>query len=225
MSAMQIETLVKSSALLASLTPEDCVHLAEQSTRLSASRGEVLWLGSSQIDHFGLVEKGFVKMGKSTSAGRESLLEIMGPSEIFGLNGILEGKGCPLNAVAMTDVVWLRCSGAAIHTIAARNQSFRDDLLRNALVRLHSVTDRMPSLATGSTEQRLAAAILYLQDSMAKGQATIKITRQDLAGLASTTTETAIRVTKAWERQGLIRVERGALAVVSRDALEEMIEG
>jgi CRP/FNR family transcriptional regulator len=203
-----VATLFAKTPLLRSLSEEEYDRLAERSRLSTIQRSEAIWLHGAEVDFVGLVVSGFVKMARYDASGHEMTLEIFGPNQVFGLMGVLDGSGCPMSAVAVTTVTYLRIPKTAIEAVYDSNHVFKDHLLRKAALRMHQKLELMMKLATGTVEQKIAAILIILLDSYGHDAATgrvvldVPLTRQELGELAGTTTETAIRVLSKWRKQG-----------------------
>jgi len=220
---------VARSSLLASLTQAQKETLLGACRLKRAQKGEVIWLVGSHVDFFGLVIEGFVKMVRGTSKGAEVILEIFGPGQIFGLFGSIEGLGCPLTAIAITNATYAQVPKETFRPIYEGSHTIKDELLRRALTRLHSTTHLMTALTKGRIEQRVAVLLKVLASSYgveANGHMTIEIplTRQDLADMAGTTVETTIRVMSRWQKSGVIRTDHHLITLLKPSRIDEVID-
>ncbi|MCB8933414.1 MAG: Crp/Fnr family transcriptional regulator [Chthonomonadaceae bacterium] len=224
-----IESVLHSSTLLNSLTAEEMQTLARNSRMARAARGEAVWLHGSEVEFFGLVSLGFVKMVKGSASGHDAALEIMGPGQIFGMMGTIEGVGCPLTAIAVTELSYLKIPKTTFGPIYEANHAFKDRLIRRSSMRLHDKMNLLARLSSGRVEQRMATILFMLTDSY--GEETpagvrlqVPLTRQDLAELAGTSTETAIRVMSRWQKEGVVATESHIITLLDTDALQEVLD-
>lgn len=218
---------LKSSSLLSALTDDELIHLAQVSRMFHAKRGETIWHGNTPSTYFGLVATGFVKMVQTSPKGSEAMLEIMGPGQIFGLNAALQGMPCPLTARAVTEVWYLRIPIAEFLPIYKRNNAFKDRLIRRATMRLHEKLQFMGRASKGSVPERIASVLMLLVDQYSVREKdgwyfTVPLTRQDVADMAGTTLESAIRVLSRWQKQGLVRTENHHIIILKREQLEKI---
>lgn len=75
----------------------------------------------------------------------------------------------------------------------------------------------MVSSVSSTAATRIAGKLLDLT----RAEEVVAVTRQELADLAGTTVETAIRVTRVFEDMGTVRLSLGCIEIISRSALEE----
>lgn len=216
------------SALLARLSVEDRQKLAVASRVAHAERGEVLWLSGAQVSFFGVIHDGFVKMAKTGPDGSEATIELMGPGQVFGMLGAVTGTGCPLAAIAVTNLWYLQVPKSSFLPVYQTSASLKDALITRSASRLHGIMQLMARLAGGSVEQKLAAVVLILSDSYGEvrdGAVSLQVplTRQELADMAGTTVESAIRVMSRWQKAGIISTERRLLTILDEGRLHQLV--
>lgn len=215
---------LRSSTLLNSLSDAQVDLLAASSHMAYAERAEVIWLSGAEVGFAGLVGHGFVKMVRSMPTGQELTAELMGPGQIFGFLGMMQGGGCPLSARAVCNTWYLKMPKRELLSIYEENATLRDLLVRRTTSRLRLAYDMMARMAAGKVEQRLAAVILTLAEGYGDLQGegfrlTVPLTRQDLAELAGTTVETTIRVLSRWQKEGVLETDGRFLVVPKTETL------
>ena len=225
---LSVRGVLESSALLVDLSEREKLGLAPECRLYFCEKSEQIWSSGSTVAFFGLVATGFVKMVKSNSGGTEMTLEIMGPGQIFGLLSALEGTGCPLSAVGLTDTVYLRIAKEAFLEIYKANNQLKDRLLRRTVVRMHQKLDLMAKLSSGKAEERIASILFVLAESYGVHgdntiQLSVPLTRQSLGEMAGTTTETTIRTLSSWAKQKLVQTDQQMISILDVVGLESKL--
>jgi CRP-like cAMP-binding protein len=223
-----IEQIVESSTLLNVLTEEQRTSIRDAARLVKAERGEYIWLSGDMVDYFGLVGTGFVKMVRSTGDANDATLEIMGPGQIFGMLGTVEGSGCPLSAIAVTQTYYLRIPKYVFLPIYRQSDALKDKLIRRSAVRLHTANDMLARMSTGRVEERIAAILFVLADSYGHRngqtiQLTIPLTRQEIAEMAGTTVETTIRTLSKWQKERLVSTKSHLITILDEAALNDIL--
>ena len=223
--SMQAIEIIQGCTLLNALSHEERQELAGSMQVRTVPKGELIWFGGDPQGYFGIVGTGFIKMSRPSFSGQEVAMELMGPGQVFGLNGIIDGRGCPLNATALTLAVYGYLPGDRILPVFERNVAFKDTLLRRAMTRLHEKVDLMARMTSGRVEQRIAAILLILAQSY--GAETpdgvvlhVPLTRQEIGELAGTTTESAIRLLSRWQKEGMVSTEHQNITLHNMSAIE-----
>ena len=223
-----VNAVIKSCSILNALTAEEHEQLASHGFMAYADRGEVIWLAGSPSHTVCIVGSGFIKMTRSTPQGAEVAIELLGPGQCFGLLVAIEGREYPLTAVAVTKTWYLKIPTRSVMEIYASNINLKDHILRTLGPRLRKAHDMMARMSMGRMEQRLAAVLLILMDSYGQPQKVgirieVPLTRQDLAEMAGTTVETAIRVMSKMQKEGVVKTDKQMITVLDAASLSESL--
>lgn len=210
--------VLHSSTLLKALGREDIDRLSPVCHMAQIDRGQVIWMRGDQTPFFGIVGTGFVKMVKSSGDGSELTAEIMGPGQVFGLLGAIEGIGCPLSAQAVTPAWYLKVPKKDFLAVYGDTPALKDHVVIRTASRLRQAYEMMARMANGTVGQRLAAVLVILAESYGERteggiEITIPLTRQDLADIAGTTVETTIRTISKWQRDGWVEFAHRRLLI------------
>ncbi len=224
----RLETL-RHVPLFAALTIDQLAVLADRFYADRFDANSVIFLEGDPADRLWVVQDGQVKIVKQSADGQESLLEVIMPGEMFGGAGILFPLH-PATAIAMTDVIALNISRDEYLRLI---RQFPDVALRIIAIlgeRLRAAM-RMRVLSTEHVDTRLAHILLKLADKIGvKTEAGIVInmplSRQDLADMAGTTIETAIRIMSRFRKDGLAMTQSGGFIVITDgERLQQLAEG
>ncbi len=177
-----------------------------------------------------VVKTGRVKILKHSRAGKDVVLELLGPGEIFGGVAVLEKRPYPAAAQAMETAEVLKIPRDALLALAERHPSIVREMALMISQRLRAAHESVKSLAVEPVESRLATALMRLADregrpSRAGVELPYHLTRQSLADMAGTTVETTIRVMSRWIKEGLVADDSGRLVLKKPQALRAMAQG
>jgi CRP-like cAMP-binding protein len=177
-----------------------------------------------------IVVSGNIAMTKTSSSGKELIVELLQPGDTFALLLMLAAKKLPsqlsARSIRKSKVLWVPVS--SFNHILKSNTTLFKDFVTHLLLCLHSSYNLSRGLAHDRVEVRIASILASLalkapKASASEGAHTVHFTRQQLADLTGTTSETAIRVTRAMQRDGLINIARpGIIQVLELDALLEL---
>jgi len=221
-------TVLRSNALLKALDASELDDLASVCRVVRATRSEVLWLAGSQVDFIGLAATGWVKMVRGNTSGSDTTIELFGAGQIFGLMGTITGTGCPLTAVAVTDLWYLRIPKRAMLDIYERSVPLKDQLIKKTAIRLHGAVDLMARMSNGTVEQRIAAILFVLAESYGVRDESglrlqVPLTRQEISEMAGTTVESTIRVMSRWQKQGIVVTDRQSVQIADEPSLSKLL--
>ena len=174
--------------------------------------------------------EGDVKIVRHSRTGKDVVLELLGPGEIFGGVAVIEKRPYPASAQATEATVVLKIPADPVIALAERHPAFIKEMALMIGRRLRAAHDSVASLAVDPVEARLAAALLRLaKREGARGDKGVTLpfhlTRQSLADMTGTTVETAIRTLSRWVRDGVLDDDGGRLVLTDWEGLSAIAEG
>ena len=206
----------------------DRERIAAATREVSAAAGKVLFSEGQPADSFWAVKEGLVHIIKHGPEGRDIVLEVIPPGELFGAVVALENRPYPATAVAAENSVVWRMPAALARELCQMHPTLRSAILDQVTARLREAHERLRSIALERVEQRLARMLLTLADKIGQPEAgvmTLNVTRQELADMIGTTVETTIRITSKWQQAGIIAAERHKLSLTNPSGLRQIAQG
>lgn len=214
--------ILKQSLLFSSLNEAELAELSRLAIERSFRPDEfVFWEGDAP-DYFYVVVEGRIKIAKYSSSGKEFIIAFFGPGEMFGEVAVFEGKPYPASAQAVADTRVLAIKKDAFLSFLATRPQVALEIINVLGGRLRDAQSRLKDLAGERVEQRIAMTLLMLSSKLGL---TLPFTRQEVANMAGTTTETAIRVTSQLKERGIIRSVRGKIIILDETKLRLLSEG
>jgi len=210
------------------LSAPDRQRIADATRERYVHEGQLLFQEGEPAEAVWAVKEGLVHIVKSGPDGREIVLEVIGPGELFGAIAALEERPYPASAIAaVPSVVW-RMPAAFARELCLKYPALRAAILAEIAGRLRAAHERLRSIAFERVEQRMARALLGLAAKIGQhktGAVALRVTRRELAGMVGTTVETAIRITSRWQQRGLILSGRSRIVLRDREELCRIAEG
>jgi CRP/FNR family transcriptional regulator len=181
----------------------------------------IFWDGDSP-DWFYIIAEGKVKVIKHSSLGKEFIIAFFGPGEMFGEIAVFENKPYPASAQAVAETKVLGIKREAFLSFLAHRPQVALRIINILGGRLRDAQGRLKDLAGERVEQRLAGILLMLSSKLGSS---LPFTRQEIADMAGTTTETAIRFMSRLRDGGIIRSARGKIIILDETKLRLMSQG
>lgn len=214
--------ILKRSLIFSSLKEEELTELARLASERSLKTDEfVFWEGDAP-DHFYIVCQGRIKIVKYSSSGKEFIIAFFSSGEMFGEVAVFESKPYPASAQAVTESKVLAIRKEDFLSFLATRPQVALSIINVLGGRLRDAQNRLKDLAGERVEQRLAMILLMLSSKLGT---TLPFTRQEIANMAGTTTETAIRITSQLKERGIIRPVRGKIIILDETKLKLLSEG
>ena len=230
MSAKDVAARLRGNPVFAGVPAREVEGLAGLVIEESHRAREYVFMEGDASRWFYVVKSGHVKILRHSRTGKDVILEMLGPGEVFGGVAVIEKRPYPAAAQATDGAAVLKIPADAIVALAERHPAFIREMALMLGRRLRTAHDSVKSLAVDPVEARLAAALLRLAEregTRSKAGVTLPyhLTRQSLADMTGTTVETTIRVVSRWIKDGLVADEGGRLVLGALDGLRALAEG
>lgn len=192
-------------------------------------RDEILFLAGQPATVFHLLAEGRVKVVRETDEGREVILRLIGPGEMFGGAGVWDAPAYPAAAVAVEDAVVLQLLSRDFVALLDEHPALARAVMRELAARLREAEARIGELQTERVERRIARVLLRLASKTGRKtergiELGVPLSRQDLSELAGTTLSTASRTLAAWDQQGIVDAGRERVTIRLAHALVAIAE-
>ncbi len=214
--------ILRNSSIFSSLNDDELAELAGLATERSLTPDEFVFWDGDAPEWFYIVAEGKVKVLKHSSLGKEFIIAFFGPGEMFGEIAVFENKLYPASAQAVSETKVVRVKRDDFLSFLGNRPQVALKIINILGGRLRDAQNRLRDLAGERVEQRLASVLLMLS---AKLGSTLPFTRQEVADMAGTTTETAIRVMSQLKDRGIIRSVRGEVIILDEGKLRLLSEG
>jgi len=190
-------------------------------------RDQFIFQEEDPAEYVYIVVEGKVKIVKQAPGGKEVILEVFAPAEIFGGATLLLERH-PASAVAMEPGMILRLPCAHYQALLKRFPPLAFQIIERLADRLREAHQVIRGLAADRVEARMARLLFKLADKigMPAGTATrlgLHLTRQDIADMVGCTLETAIRILSRWQKEGFIKTEEGVITILNRPELDRLL--
>jgi CRP-like cAMP-binding protein len=209
--------------LLAGISPDGRRDIIAGSRRLTLRPAQVLCRSGEPAEQLFVLRKGRVKFARLTRTGREIVMAILVPGDVFGIGTILTQ---PVDYIGTAESlesgevsVWTR---ERIQAFADEHPQLPENALQVALRYVAVFAERHERLVTVTAEQRLARALTRLgfrTGTRKRSGVEVRIKNEQLASLADVSTFTASRLLKRWERDGVITKSRGIVHIICPEKL------
>ena len=215
---------LKKIDLFKNLSDEELKELEHYLTTSLYKKKEDIFTEGDAPEWFYIVLAGKVKVTKISHDGKEIILEIISPYDIFGGVAVLRNIPYPANAVAMEDSEILKISRKNLMRVVDRFPNLMFCIALQLGDRMKSSYDSLKNIALERVEARIAALLLKLGNKV--GVETdegllidMRLTKQDVADMVGTTVETSIRTFSKFKKEGLVMDSDGKIIIKDREGL------
>ena len=224
---MIIETLKKSD-IFSKLKQEEFEAISGLFDLKKYKNNEAIFLEGDTSDNFYLVATGSVKVLKHTVMGKDIILEMMSPGDVFGGVAVLDKKPYPASAEAMEAASVIKISRIDLLKIMEEYPVLKLEIVRYFSDKLRDAHEMLKNIATERVERRVASLLLKLSEKVgvADGEfirIDFPLTRQEIAEMVGTTVETCIRTMSKFQKDGLVKSSNHRI-MIKIDSLRSFLE-
>jgi CRP-like cAMP-binding protein len=210
--------------LFRGVEPSAVSALTKQLHPVDFPRGHRLFAEGEPGDRLYIVVSGKVKIGRCSPDGREKLLTIMGPSDMFGELSILDPAPRTSSATTITDVCAVSIDHETLRLWIADRPEITERLLRLMARRLRRTNDNVADLISTDAPGRVAKQLLQLSQrfgTLENGQlrVTHDLTQEELAQLVGASRETVNKALADFAHRGWVRLEGKTVVILDRERL------
>lgn len=191
---------------------------------LHFEEGELIFNEGEEAKAFYIVLAGKVQIYKISREGKEMILHLFGPGEMFAEVPIFSGiPKYPANSLCMERSEILRIDGEGFRKLVIENPELALNILIVFAKRLHKFSEIIEDLSLRTVDSRLAKYLLSVSEN-SPDKAVIRIHKKTLASILGTIPETLSRTFKKLTKDGLLRVEGNKIHLLDRPGLSALAE-
>jgi CRP/FNR family transcriptional regulator, cyclic AMP receptor protein len=217
--------LLQNNYLFSKLSPKHIDRLAACVVGKSVARATSICAKGDPGSCLFAICRGTVKILAPSVDGHDAVLNVIGKGDIFGEIALLDGRPRTADAVAVTDCELFIIERRDFLPLIREEPEIALRMIEILCARLRRTTEQAENLMFLHLPGRLAKALLRLSESDAPaGERKAVVTQKDLGNIIGMSRESTNRQLRIWEQQGLVRLERGGIVILSTKALERIAE-
>ncbi len=222
-------SLVRDFPFFAGLSEEDLrAVLAMARTRRIERKAMAFEQGAAAHEFFVLLH-GHLKVVQTTPDGRQIIVRIVEPGELYGVAVALGRPDYPASAVALEESLTLVWPSSAWASLVERAPALAINAMKTFGQRVQEAHTQVREISTEEVERRVAHALLRIvresgRDPGEAADVEFPITRQDVAEMTGTTLFTVSRILSGWEQLGLVAGGRERISIRQPARLREIAD-
>jgi CRP/FNR family transcriptional regulator, cyclic AMP receptor protein len=217
--------MLQSHYLFGKLDPNHIDRLASCIVEKSVGRGATIFAKGDPGSSLFAIRKGTAKMTLPSADGHEVVVNLVTQGDIFGEIALLDGRPRTADAVAISDCEMFVIERRDFLPLVREEPEIALKLIEILCGRLRQTTQQVEGVMFLHLSGRLAKALLRLSGvgGVAREQKVV-VTQRDLGNIIGMSRESTNRQLRLWAENKWIRLERGAITILSVEALERIAE-
>ena len=205
------------------LTGEEVEQIQSSKTQVIFRKGENLTKQGTFASYVLFTVTGFIKQFIEGEGNKGYNLRIVRPGEFLGLSSVFGRNTFDYSAVAITDAQAFLIEKDAIQRLISNDSKFAFSIIKRYCEQNSMLYDTVHKLVYKQMNGRLADALLYLSPEVLSGESIFSsLSRKDIAEFAGISTESTVKLLKAFEKDGHIKLREKDIILLNRDSLKEI---
>ncbi|HEY0975896.1 MAG TPA: response regulator [Flavobacteriales bacterium] len=199
--------------------------LTKDRKRRTLAAKDSLFMAGDELRHVFLIEKGKVRTYAMNRDGKEIVTGLHAPGDLIGFMSVLEGGRTHENAEALEETELSLIPREDMLALLHRDRDVSLRFIKMLAKDVKEMETRLLELAYAGVRQRVAQALVRLRDRYAgagSDQLGIRISREDIAAIVGTATESLIRALSDLRDEGIIGTHGREIRVLDAARLEKL---
>lgn len=209
---------LRETILFAELEDDQLEHIAAAGTIQSLQRGLVLFEEGDEPGESYLVLSGRVAIAQESDDGRESLLAVLGPGELFGEMGFLDGYNRSAQARALEESRVLMIPYEELRRLYENTPSALWSAVQLLARRLRTMDRALSDTVFLDVMGRTAKRLLDMADD--RDEFEMPLTQEELASMVGASRERVNKAIHAFEKLGWVTHDQRHYRIINRRNLE-----
>ncbi|MAU26312.1 MAG: Crp/Fnr family transcriptional regulator [Muricauda sp.] len=210
------------------MSKEELKKVSDSKTVKKIKKGQSLFEEGEKLNGVFCVRNGVSKLSKLSANGKDQIVKLASTGEVMGQRSVIAEETTNLSAVAVSDMEVCFIPKETIINTLHTNPNFTLEVLRHIAHDLKEADDVIVNMSQKTVKQRIAEAFLYLKNNFGEddeGFLALTLSREDIANVVGTATESAIRIISEFKKEGYIHGSGKRLGIKDERKLKDMIEG
>jgi len=216
---------LESGSIFKHLTPEEVETLNFEKDFRQYKRGDILYQEGNRISGFFCINIGIIKVFKTGFDGKEQIIRFAKQGDIIAYRSVLSNELACTSAKVIEDCQVCFIPSEILISFIKTNPAYALELLKLACHELGEANSFITDIAQKTVRERLAEVLLFLVNDFGLDTdnfLNISLTREELANIVGTATESVIRLLSEFKSDKLVELNGRKIRILNRKGLEKI---
>lgn len=199
------------TSVLCKAHEENIQNISDQKVCTSYKKGQVIFNEGSHPFGLYCINSGKVKLSHQGDDGKEQIIRLLRGGDIVGYRALLSGDRYSASAIALEDTQVCFVPKELFVTLLKTDASLSFEMMRLLSDELHKTEMKLTHLAQKPVRERLAETLLFIKETYGFEEdgitLNVRLSREEIANLVGTATESAIRLLSEFKKDGMIELD------------------
>ena len=222
----ELVEIIHRAPLFMALDDDSASALRKSMDEVRLTRGQTLFSEGDQAERLYVIGEGKIKLGTVSADGRENLLSILGPGDMFGELSLFDLKPRASTASAVTDARLFSLGNDYLRELLRVRPEVSFYLLQSLAQRFRRVSEIVEDLVFSDVPGRVAKALIQLSGRFGKPtdeglHVNNDLTQEELAQLVGASRETVNKALADFAGRGWLRLEARSVIILDEERLSK----
>ena len=215
----------ESGSIFKHLTPQEIEILNFEKDYRQYKRGDILYQEGNRISGFFCIDSGIIKVFKTGLDGKEQIIRFAKTGDIIAYRSVLSNELACTSAKVIEDCQVCFIPSEILTQFIKTNPAYSLELLKLACHELGEANSFITDIAQKTVRERLAEILLLLVSDFgldSDQSLNISLTREELANIVGTATESVIRLLSEFKSDKLVELNGRRIKILNKKGLEKI---
>ena len=221
------QCIVRQFSSIKALNKEELLKMADCKTSYTIKKGEHIFEEGEITNGIYCIKDGFCKLSKLSANGKDQIVKLVKPGQLLGQHSMISEEPANLSAVAIEDMEVCFIPKKEIMQFFSQNNDFSMNVIKTICGDLKDADDHMVDMAQKNVKERLAGTLIYLEEmfgTTTDGTLRLQLSREELAGIIGTATESCIRLLSELNKSNLIELVGKRIKIIDKNKLRRLAD-
>lgn len=219
------DCLIGAKSVFKHLTQEELETLNFEKECLTLKKGRILYHEGNRMSGVYCVNKGVLKMFKTGIEGKEQIVRFAKKNDVIGYRSVLSNEQACTTVKVIEDADMCFIPSGTLITLVKNNPEFAMEIMQMACRELGAANSFITEIAQKTVRERLAEILILLKEEFGLNDENIlqiSLTREELANIVGTATESVIRLLSEFKDVKLIELKGRKIKMLNLDGLKKI---
>jgi len=220
--------IVRQFNSLRAMNKEELKRVSDSKVSRKIKKGQAIFEEGEKLDGVYCVRDGVSKLSKLSENGKDQIVKLASKGEVIGQRSVVAEESVNLSAVAVSDMEVCFIPKEGIVNTLHTNPNFTLEVLRHMAHDLKEADDVIVNMSQKTVKQRIGEAFIYLKNNFGEDEAgflKLTLSREDIANVVGTATESCIRIISEFKKKGFIKASGKKIGILDQKALQDLVDG
>ncbi|AJH13988.1 MULTISPECIES: Crp/Fnr family transcriptional regulator [Myroides] len=222
------QCIIREFSSLKALTREELLTISETKTHFIVKKGETIFTEGDNLNGVFCIKDGFCKLTKLNSNGKDTIVKLAKNGDLLGQRSIINEETSNLTATAIEDMQICFIPKKEMMEYFTDNNKFSLLVTRDICNHLKDADKGLADHTHKTVKERLAIILLKLEEvggiNPENNALNIQLSREDLANMVGTATESCIRLLSELKKDGIIELSGKKIILKDKNELKALAQ-